>query len=129
MTKTKAAPFERRSFSRAMPVAAGTASFPPRFYGAVGSAVTISGDVEEAPSDTGQTTRLAEYAVRLRYEDIPSDVLQRAKDCIADTVGTILVGAQFPWSKRTITQARRMGTGGTCPTPGPAARRAAPPPA
>ena len=126
MTKTKAEPFERRRFLRAMTVAAGTASFPPRFYGAVGSAVTISGDVEEAPSDTGQTTRLAEYAVRLRYEDIPSDVLQRAKDCIADTVGTILFGAQFPWSKMIITQARRMGTGGTCAILGTGARVCAP---
>src|SRR5260370_15410410 len=111
MTKTKAAPFERRSFSRAMPVAAGTASFPPRFYGAVGSAVTISGDVEEAPSDTGQTTRLAEYAVRLRYKDIPSNVLQPAKDCIADTVATILFGAQVPWRQMIMTQGRPIRTG------------------
>ena len=73
MTKTKAEPFGRRRFLRAMTVAAGTASFPPQVYGAVGSAVAITADVEEAPSETGQTTRLAEYAVRLRYEDIPSD--------------------------------------------------------
>ena len=37
--------------------------------------------------------------------------MQRAKDCIADTVATILFGAQFPWSQMIIAQARRMGTG------------------
>jgi len=109
-----------------MTVAAGTASFPPQVYGAVGSAVAITADVEEAPSDTGQTARLAEYAVRLRYEDIPSDVLQRAKDCIADTVGTILFGAQFPWSKMIIAQAQRMGTGGKCAILGTGTRVCAP---
>jgi 2-methylcitrate dehydratase PrpD len=37
------------------------------------------------------------------------EVLQRAKDCISDTVGVILFGAQFPWSKMIVAQAERMG--------------------
>src|SRR6202162_3141357 len=114
MTKNKAKLVERRRFLRAMTVAAGAAGFSPPFYGAAGSAVTIPAEVEAPPSDTGQTTLLAEYATRLRYEEIPAEVLQRARDCLADTVATILFGAQFPWSQMIIAQARRMGTGGKC---------------
>ena len=66
---------------------------------------------EATPGGKGQTTRLAEYAAALRYEEIPQEVLQRAKDCIADTAGVILFGAQFPWSKMMIAQAQRMGVG------------------
>jgi 2-methylcitrate dehydratase PrpD len=31
-----------------------------------------------------ETTRLAEYAAALRYDDIPDDVVERAKHCITD---------------------------------------------
>ena len=65
-----------------------------------------------AEAESGQTVKLAEYAVKLRGEDVPPDVLQRAKDCITDTVAVILFGAQFPWSKMLIAQAQRMGAGG-----------------
>ena len=111
MTEIKAKRIERRRFLRAMTVAAGAAGFSPPFYVAAGSPVTMPAGVEAPPGDTGQTTLLAEYATRLRYEEIPAEVLQRAKDCIADTVATILFGAQFPWSQMIIAQARRMGTG------------------
>jgi 2-methylcitrate dehydratase PrpD len=114
MPKTKAELFERRRFLRGMTLAAGAASFSPQFFGSTAAAISIPAKVEAAASEAGQTTRLAEYAVGLRYEEIPADVLQRAKDCIADTVGTILFGSQFPWSKMIIAQARRMGTGGSC---------------
>lgn len=33
-----------------------------------------------------ETVRLAEYAVGLRYDGLPPEVIQRAKDSIADTV-------------------------------------------
>ncbi len=39
-----------------------------------------------------ETVRLAEYAAGLRYEDLPPDVMQRAKDCITDTVAVIVLG-------------------------------------
>ena len=79
MTEIKARRVERRRFLRAMTVAAGAAGFSPPFYGAAGSAVPIPAGVEAAPSDTGQTTLLAEYATRLRYEEIPAEVLQRQR--------------------------------------------------
>ena len=33
-----------------------------------------------------ETVRLARFAASLRYQDLPDDVVQRAKECIADTV-------------------------------------------
>jgi 2-methylcitrate dehydratase PrpD len=61
---------------------------------------------------SNETIQLAEYAARLRYEDLPPEVVQRAKDCIADTVATVLFGYDLPWSQIVVQYARRNGTGG-----------------
>ena len=37
-----------------------------------------------------ETIRLAEYAAHLRYDDLPAHVIERAKDCITDTVAVIV---------------------------------------
>ena len=47
---------------------------------------------------SGETIRLAEFASRLRLEDVPAPVIQRAKDAIADTIATIVFGRSLPWS-------------------------------
>jgi 2-methylcitrate dehydratase PrpD len=125
MNKSKAESFERRGFLRTITAAAGVAGSAP-FFGAVAPIVAIPPEVEAAETETGQTIRLAEYAVRLRYEQIPAEVLQRSKDCIADTVAVILFGAQFPWSKMIIAQAQRMGKGGKCTILGTGSRVCAP---
>jgi 2-methylcitrate dehydratase PrpD len=126
MSELKAEPFERRKFLRGMTLAAGAARLSPQFFGSTAAAIAIPARVEAAATDAGQTTRLAEYAVGLRYVEIPAEVLQRVKDCIADTVGTILFGSQFPWSKMIIAQARRIGTVGNCAILGTGARVCAP---
>jgi 2-methylcitrate dehydratase PrpD len=59
-----------------------------------------------------ETVQLAEYAARLRYEDLPPAVVGRAKDCIADTVATILFGFDLPWSRIVVDYAKRNGAGG-----------------
>jgi 2-methylcitrate dehydratase PrpD len=59
-----------------------------------------------------ETARLARYASALRYEDLPGPVIQRAKDCIADTVAAIAFGADLPWSRIILDYARRRGAGG-----------------
>lgn len=61
-----------------------------------------------------ETIRLANYASRLRYENIPDNVVQRAKDCIADTVAVIVQGNGLPWSRMITAYAQRMGAGGQC---------------
>ena len=61
---------------------------------------------------SNETVRLAEYAAGLRYEDLPPEVVQRAKDAIADTVATILFGYDLPWSRIVVDYAKRNGIGG-----------------
>ncbi len=59
-----------------------------------------------------ETVRLAQYAAALRYEDLPAEVVRRAKDCIIDTVAAAVCGAALPWSRIVIDYARRTGPGG-----------------
>jgi 2-methylcitrate dehydratase PrpD len=61
---------------------------------------------------SGETIKLAEFASRLRFEDIPAPVLERAKHSIADTVGTIVFGHCLPWSAIVVRHAQRLGAGG-----------------
>jgi len=67
-----------------------------------------------AAQDTkgGQTVTLAAYGAALRYDQIPPEVLQRAKDAMTDAVATIIYGAELPWSKMIIAYARQNGAGG-----------------
>lgn len=59
-----------------------------------------------------ETVRLARYAAALRYEDLPAEIVARAKECIADTVAAIICGAALPWSRIVIAYAERTGPGG-----------------
>jgi 2-methylcitrate dehydratase PrpD len=59
-----------------------------------------------------ETYQLARYAAGLRYGDIPTPVLQRAKDTIADTIAAIAFGAHLPWSRMILGYAQKRGAGG-----------------
>src|SRR3954464_7130223 len=61
---------------------------------------------------SNETFRLAEYAAGLRYDEIPPHVVQRAKDCITDTVAVIVMGNNLPWSRIISRYAQNIGTGG-----------------
>src|SRR4029078_12868274 len=43
----------------------------------------------------------------------PAGVIERAKDCIADTIAAIAFGAALPWSRMVMDYALRQGAGGT----------------
>ena len=58
--------------------------------------------------------QLAEFAVGLRYESIPADVIERAKDCVIDTVGACVFGSQLPWTQIVIDYAKRNSAAGAC---------------
>jgi 2-methylcitrate dehydratase PrpD len=60
----------------------------------------------------GETVQLAQYAARLRLDDVPAAVVQRAKDCIADTIAAIAFGAGLPWSRMMLDYASERGSGG-----------------
>jgi 2-methylcitrate dehydratase PrpD len=57
---------------------------------------------------------LAEFAVGLTYDKIPPEVIERAKDCVIDTVAACTLGAQMPWSKMVIQYAERNSAEGEC---------------
>jgi 2-methylcitrate dehydratase PrpD len=59
-----------------------------------------------------ETVRLAEYAAALRYQDLPTEVVRQAKECIADTIAVIICGSALPWSRIVIRYAERTGPGG-----------------
>ncbi len=59
-----------------------------------------------------ETQQLAGYAAKVRYQDLPGPVIQRTKDCIADTVAAIAFGAHLPWSRIIVDYAKRRGAGG-----------------
>lgn len=61
-----------------------------------------------------ETTRLARYAASLRYDDLPPDVVDRARACIVDTIAVVTLGRTLPWSQIVIRYARSMGAGGPC---------------
>ena len=60
----------------------------------------------------GETELLARYAAVLRYEEIPADVIERAKQCIADTIAVALFGYDLPWSTMVVRFAQKNGSGG-----------------
>jgi 2-methylcitrate dehydratase PrpD len=66
-----------------------------------------------------ETRQLAEYAARVRYQDLPVHVVQRAKDVIADTIATIIFGHDLPWSRIIIGYAESMGARGKSRILGP----------
>ncbi|MGH8660136.1 MAG: MmgE/PrpD family protein [Burkholderiales bacterium] len=57
---------------------------------------------------------LAEFAVSLSYDRIPPEVLERAKDCVIDTVGACVYGSQLPWTRTVIEYAGRNSAPGEC---------------
>ena len=57
---------------------------------------------------------LAKFAADLSFDEIPAAVVERAKDCIIDTVAAATCGSQLPWSRMVMDYARRYGSGGPC---------------
>lgn len=76
---------------------------------------------------SGETVRLAEYAAALRYEDIPADVLDAAKNTIADGIACCVFGYRFPWSHAIMRYAQQYGAGGRSVVLGPNAPLLQPP--
>src|SRR5688500_3194715 len=56
-------------------------------------------------SEQTAAQRLADFAVALRYEDIPASVVHRAKQCLTDAVACAVFGRRFPWSQMVLAEA------------------------
>jgi 2-methylcitrate dehydratase PrpD len=70
-----------------------------------------------------ETTELADYAASCRYQDIPPDVVDRAKQCITDTIAAVIFGYDLPWSRMVVAFAAKNGAGGNSRILGPGAPR------
>lgn len=55
---------------------------------------------------------LADFAVKLQFEQIPQAVIERAKDCVIDIVGVCAFGSTVPSSKPVLAYAEKYGKGG-----------------
>ncbi len=55
------------------------------------------------------TRELAEFAVKLRYEDLPPEVINDAKRCILDSLGCGVFGAKTPWVESVTRVVERLG--------------------
>src|SRR6201998_1926137 len=61
-----------------------------------------------------ETVRLAESVAALRYADLPTALVRRAKECIIAAVAAGICGSALPWSRIVIDYAERTGPGGKC---------------
>jgi len=60
----------------------------------------------------GITEQLAIHTVNVRYEDIPPEAIEKAKDCILDQIGVELIGSTLEWNKIAYRYGRRHGSPG-----------------
>lgn len=59
--------------------------------------------------ESGITARLAAHAAQVRYEDIPPEAIEKAKDCILDQLGVELIGSTLEWNKIAYRYVKEMG--------------------
>jgi 2-methylcitrate dehydratase PrpD len=58
---------------------------------------------------TGITEQLAIHTAKVRYEDIPPEASEKAKDCILDQIGVELIGSTLEWNKIAYRYVADMG--------------------
>ncbi len=59
-----------------------------------------------------QTLELASFTTDLKYKDIPANVIQRAKDTLADTLACAMYGSTLPWSQMMASYCEETGKDG-----------------
>ncbi|MBM9593862.1 MmgE/PrpD family protein [Roseitranquillus sediminis] len=68
----------------------------------------------EAAQQTGPSHALARFATELRFEDIPSNVLERARLHVLDGLGLALASSRQPFAASTLAAVEELGGGGPC---------------
>ena len=58
---------------------------------------------------TGITEQLSIHTAKVRYEDIPPEAIEKAKDCILDQIGVELIGSTLEWNKIAYRYVADMG--------------------
>ena len=63
-----------------------------------------------APVKVPSTTRmLADFAVGVRYEDLPADIVANAKRCVLDSLGCGIFGSPKPWTQAVSRVVEKLG--------------------
>jgi 2-methylcitrate dehydratase PrpD len=62
--------------------------------------------------------RLAAYAARVDYADLPAPIVTAAKICLIDGVACAIFGADLPWSRAIAGMIAASGSAGPCAVPG-----------
>lgn len=75
---------------------------------------------------TTASQALARFATGMTFEQIPPEVVERAKDCVIDTVGACVLGSDLPWSRIVAGHAERNSAPGGCSVIGTPAKVRAP---
>lgn len=75
---------------------------------------------------TTASQTLAQFAGNLAFEQIPHDVVERAKACMIDTIAAAYYGSTLPWSRIILDYARRNGAAGDATVIGTGLRLRAP---
>jgi 2-methylcitrate dehydratase PrpD len=79
--------------------------------------------VESEKSVTASAAdRLAVFAARVRFDDLPAQAILNAKLCLIDAVACAVFGAGFPWSRAVIDLIASSAAVGNCAVPGFASR-------
>lgn len=63
---------------------------------------------------TALAARLARYITELRYEQLPAETVQAAKDALLDELGIMLIGSTLPWTEPVRQVAGEIGRSGDC---------------
>jgi aconitate decarboxylase len=72
------------------------------------------------------TRRMAEFVAGLRYEDIPSEVIERIKLLILDSLGCAIFGVELEWSRILLQTLKDVDTSNGCAVWGTDQRLSAP---
>src|SRR5215213_8267155 len=70
-------------------------------------------DSKPAGNEQTVATRIADFIARTRYEDLPPELLQRARLAIVDTLAAGLAGSRTPGSAILRKYIAELGCGGT----------------
>ncbi|WPB59188.1 MmgE/PrpD family protein [Xylophilus sp. GOD-11R] len=71
----------------------------------------VTGSAQATPDPRSATVRLAAHAASIRLDDLPEDVVHRAKLTLLDTVGVMLAGGQSELGARVVAVAQAMAPG------------------
>ena len=58
---------------------------------------------------SGITEQLSTHTTKVRYQDIPPEAIEKAKDCILDQIGVELIGSTLEWNKIAYRYVADMG--------------------